>query len=72
MGDGAGGYGNDCKAPCQETIDKIYVECESCDDWETVGKAGIKALATELGCGGAAQAAPLMMALAAVANHFLN
>eukprot|EP01043_Picozoa_sp_COSAG02_P036845 COSAG02_NODE_2728_length_8148_cov_19.461921_3_plen_75_part_00 len=71
--DDSGGYGTDCKDPCQTQIDAVYADCADCDDWETTGEVGIKATADKIGCGGAAQSGPvLFVALAAVANHFLN
>ena len=50
----------------------MYAECEECATWETSDRASVKVIATQLGCGGAAQAAPLFATLATVASHFLN
>jgi hypothetical protein len=69
--DGGSGYTGGCLGNCQTEIDKVYEDCEACDTWEA-DKAEAKQIATELGCGGAAQVTPLFAALAAVANHFLN
>ena len=64
-----------CPSGAQATIDELYLNCDGLTfdngDWEAV-KPDIKASAEACGCGGAAQAAPLIAALAAVVNHFLN
>lgn len=60
-----------CPDGCQAAIDDVYSTCDCADDWEA-GKPTMKTMAEGLGCGGAAQAAPLFAAVAAIANHFLN
>jgi hypothetical protein len=63
----------------QAQIDDMYADCDGLSftngggtaTWEEV-KADTKTSVEACGCGGAAQAAPLFAALAAVANHFLN
>ena len=67
--------GQACPSGAQATIDSMYADCDGLTfdngDWEAV-KPDIKESAEACGCGGAAQAAPLFAALAAVVNHFLN
>ena len=68
--------GQACPSGLQAQIDDMYAVCDGLDfgeqgTWEEA-KAGSKAQVEACGCGGAAQAAPLFAALAAVANHFLN
>ena len=64
-----------CPAGAQATIDALYADCDGLTfedgDWEAK-KPDVKTGAEACGCGGAAQAAPLFAALAAVVNHFLN
>jgi hypothetical protein len=63
----------------QAQIDDMYASCDGLEftaeegtmKWEDA-KAATKTTVEACGCGGAAQAAPLFAALAAVANHFLN
>lgn len=73
--------GQACPSGLQAQIDDMYVVCDGLEfafeeskpakTWEE-GKADTKATVEACGCGGAAQAAPLFAAMAAVANHFLN
>ena len=69
----ANGIGsNVCPAGCQTEVDTMYSDCEyEASDWEET-KPTMKILAEAMGCGGAAQAAPLFAAIAAVAGHFFN
>ena len=61
-----------CPAGCQDEIDKTYVACGGCGDFDSENAATATMLAT-WGCAGAAHTTPaLFVALAAVANHFLN
>ena len=67
----------------QAKIDAIYLKCDGKSfadgdamlgtgtTWDGI-KPGVKAYVVACGCGGAAQAAPLFAALAAIVNHFLN
>ena len=71
--------GQACPSGLQAQIDDMYADCDGLSfnngggtaTWEEV-KADTKTYVEACGCGGAAQAAPLFAALAAVANHFLN
>ena len=71
--------GQACPAGVQDQIDAMYAACDGksfADEdgtatWEQE-KPEIKAHVEACGCGGAAQAAPLFAALAAIVNHFLN
>ena len=61
-----------CPSGCQAEIDKGYETCGGCADFDTEN-AELKALVETWGCAGAAHATPaLFVAIAAVANHFLN
>ena len=71
-----------CPAGVQAKIDAIYLKCDGKSfaeapmlgtgtTWDAI-KPDVKAYVVACGCGGAAQAAPLFAALAAIVNHFLN
>ena len=71
--------GQACPSGLQAQIDDMYKSCDGLEfssgdgtmTWEDA-KEDTKKAVENCGCGGAAQAAPLFAALAAVANHFLN
>ena len=71
--------GQACPSGLQAQIDDMYLSCDGLEfttedgtmKWEDA-KAATKTTVEVCGCAGAAQAAPLFAALAAVANHFLN
>ena len=61
-----------CPTGCQAEIDKAYETCGGCGDFDDEN-AETKAFVETWGCAGAAHATPaLFVAIAAVANHFLN
>jgi hypothetical protein len=64
-----------CPAGTQATVDALYISCDEDlgELWEAGTKASMKTTVETYGCAGAAQSAPaLFVALAAVANHFIN
>ena len=61
-----------CPSGCQDQIDSAYETCGGCGDFDDEN-AEIKTMVEAWGCAGAAHATPaLFVAIAAVANHFLN
>ena len=70
--DNGGMTGTVCPAGCQAEVDKTYTACGGCEDFDDTN-AEVKTMVEAFGCAGAAHATPaLFVALAAVANHFLN
>ena len=62
-----------CPDGCQAEIDKVYAACGGCEDFDTESAPSVKAGVEAWGCAGAAHATPaFFVAVAAIANHFLN
>lgn len=68
--------GGTCPDGLQDKIDTMYADCGGCEEggvnWDDTIHPTMKTTVESYGCGGAAQAAPLFAAVAAVAHHFLN
>ena len=61
-----------CPSGCQAAVDKTYETCGGCADFDE-SNGDVKTVVEMWGCAGAAHATPaLFVAIAAVANHFLN
>jgi hypothetical protein len=62
-----------CPEGCQAEIDSMYAACGGCEDFDTEAAPTMKAMVEPWGCGGAAHVTPaFFVAVAAIANHFLN
>eukprot|EP01044_Picomonas_judraskeda_P012179 COSAG03_NODE_1725_length_3599_cov_136.169714_3_plen_146_part_00 len=62
-----------CPVGCQAEIDNMYAACGGCEDFDTEAAPTMKTTVEAWGCGGAAHVTPaFFVAVAAIANHFLN